>query len=109
MVNQGDIIKINFNPQSGHEQAGNRPAVVVSNSVFNMKTRMAIVCPITNTDNGFPLHIPLVNMETTGFVLCEHIRSLDVDSRGYVKIESMPKNLLKKVLDVVFAEIETNP
>ncbi len=59
MVNQGTIIKINFNPQAGHEQAGYRPAVDVSNNVFNRKTNLTIVCPITNTNNQFPLHIPL--------------------------------------------------
>lgn len=53
MVKQGSIIKINFNPQSGHEQAGYRPALVVSNDFFNKKTNMTIVCPITNTHNKF--------------------------------------------------------
>ncbi|MCD7777284.1 MAG: type II toxin-antitoxin system PemK/MazF family toxin [Clostridiales bacterium] len=59
MVVQGEIIKISFNPQSGHEQVGYRPAVVVSNNDFNKYTKMALVCPITNTNNSFPLHIPL--------------------------------------------------
>ena len=47
MVKQGDIIKINFNPQAGHEQAGYRPAVVVSNNLFNKITNLTFVCPIT--------------------------------------------------------------
>ncbi|MBP1592114.1 MAG: type II toxin-antitoxin system PemK/MazF family toxin, partial [Oscillospiraceae bacterium] len=55
MVNQGDIIKVNLNPQRGHEQAGYRPALVVSNDTFNTYAKLAIVCPITNTDNQFPL------------------------------------------------------
>lgn len=59
MVEQGTIIKVNFNPQAGHEQAGYRPSVVVSNNIFNKKTNLTIVCPITNTNNRFPLHIPL--------------------------------------------------
>ena len=59
MVKQGDIIKISFNPQSGHEQAGYRPAVVVSNNYFNNITKLAMVCPITNSPNEFPLHIKL--------------------------------------------------
>lgn len=53
MVKQGDIIKINFNPQVGHEQAGYRPAIVVSNNFFNEKTNLTIVCPITNTASDF--------------------------------------------------------
>ena len=82
MVKQGTIIKINFNPQSGHEQAGYRPAVVISNDVFNEKTKLSIVCPITNTDKHFPLHISLdERTNTTGVILCEHIKSLDLNSR----------------------------
>jgi len=65
MVKQGDIIKLNFDPQSGREQAGYRPAVVISNDIFNIKTNMEIVCPITNTNRSFPLHIPLDNRTTT--------------------------------------------
>ena len=82
MVKQGTIIKINFNLQSGHEQAGFRPAVVISNEVFNEKTKLSIVCPITNTNNHFPLHIPLDSRtKTTAGILCEHIKALDLNSR----------------------------
>ena len=108
MVKQGDIIKINFNPQAGHEQAGYRPALVISNDVFNQKTNLNIVCPITNTNNSFPLHVPLdARTSTTGVVLCEHIKSLDLNARSYRVVEQIPSDLLQKVLDIVFAEIET--
>lgn len=107
MVKQGTIIKINFNPQSGHEQAGYRPAVVISNNFFNQKARLAIVCPITNTKNNFPLHIPLDNRtKTTGMILCEHLKSLDLNSRTYQVIEELPKDILQNVIDVVYSEIE---
>lgn len=107
MVNQGDIIKVNFNPQKGHEQAGYRPAVVISNDIFNQKTNLVIVCPITNTNNKFPLHVPLnAKLQTTGVVLCEHIRTLDLLARNYIFVEKMPKDLLQKVIDITFAEIE---
>lgn len=110
MVRQGDIIKVNFNPQSGHEQAGYRPALVISNHFFNQKTNLTIVCPITNTNLRFPLHIPLDNRtETTGVILCEHVKALDLNARTYRVIERLPKNLLKKVIEVVFAEIEMLP
>lgn len=66
---QGDIIMMNFSPQSGHEQAGARPALIVSNDTFYKFTRMAVVCPITNTENGFPLHIKLdTRTKTTGVI-----------------------------------------
>ncbi|MDO4289490.1 MAG: type II toxin-antitoxin system PemK/MazF family toxin [Eubacterium sp.] len=107
MVKQGDIIKVNFNPQAGHEQAGYRPALVISNNFFNQKTNLTIVCPITNTNNQFPLHIPLDRRtKTTGVILCEHVRALDLNARAYSVVEQLPKDLLKTVIDVVFSEIE---
>jgi len=107
MVSQGDIIMLNFNPQVGHEQAGYRPALVISNNYFNLKTNMAIVCPITSTENNFPLHIPLDSRTSTkGFILCEHIKSLDINNRKYKIIEKIPQEILQKVIDVVIAEIE---
>ena len=107
MVKQGTIIKINFNPQSGHEQAGYRPAVVIRNNFFNQKAKLSIVCPITNTNNHFPLHIPLdERTQTTGVILCEHIKSLDLNSRTYQEIEELPKDILDRVIDVVYSEIE---
>ena len=110
MVKQGDIIKVNFNPQAGHEQAGYRPALVVSNDFFNQKTNLTIVCPITNTSNRFPLHIPLDSRTvTTGVVLCEHVKALDLKARPYKVVEQLPKDLLDKVVGVVFSEIEILP
>lgn len=107
MVKQGDIIKVNFNPQRGHEQAGYRPALVISNDTFNAQTHLAIVCPITNTNNHFPLHIPLDNRTaTTGVVLCEHLRTLDLNARPNNFIERIPDDILNKVINVIFAEIE---
>ena len=82
MVKQGDIIKVNFNPQAGHEQAGYRPALVISNDFFNQKANLTIVCPITNTSNRFPLHIPLDSRTvTTGVVLCEHVNPFGLHDR----------------------------
>lgn len=107
MVKQGEIIKVSFNPQSGHEQAGYRPAVVVSNDVFNSKTNLVLACPITNSDNKFPLHVPLDSRtETTGVILCEHIRALDINSRGYRSVEQLPRDILQQVSDIIFAEID---
>ena len=108
MVKQGTIIKINFNPQAGHEQAGYRPAVVISNNVFNEKTKLSIVCPITNTNNHFPLHIPLdERTKTSGVILCEHIKSLNLNSRTYQEVEKLPDDIFKQVIDIVYSEIES--
>lgn len=110
MVKQGDIIKINFDPQAGHEQAGYRPAIVISNDIFNQKTGLVIVCPITNTNNRFPLHIPLDDRtKTTGVILCEHLKALDINARTYKTVERLPDDLLVKVINTIFAEIEILP
>lgn len=107
MVKQGTIIKINFNPQAGHEQAEYRPAVVISNNTFNQKTNLSIVCPITNTNNQFPLHVSLDGRtKTTGVILCEHIKALDLKSRTFQEVEILPDDILEKVIDIVYAEIE---
>ena len=91
MVTQGSIIKINFCPQVGCETAGYRPAVVISNEIFNQKSRLSIVCPITNTVNNFPLHIPLDDRtKTTGVIMCEHVKSLDLRKRTYHVVEQLP-------------------
>lgn len=107
MVEQGKIIKVNFSPQSGHEQAGYRPAVVVSNNIFNNVTRLAMVCPITNTNNKFPLHVVLDGRTiTTGVVLCEHVRTLDLESRKFVVVEDLPDDILDEILEIISASIE---
>lgn len=106
MVKQGDIIKVNFNPQQGHEQAGYRPALVISNNEFNTRTNLAIVCPITNTNNNFPLHVSLdERTQTTGVVLCEHPKSFDLNARIYTYVENVPNDILRTVIDIVKAEI----
>ena len=107
MISQGDIILINLDPNKGHEQACKRPALVISNDTFNSRCNVVILCPITNTDNKFPLHIPLdERTRTSGMILCEHVRTLDINSRGYKVLEQIPSDLLSKVIDVVYAEIQ---
>lgn len=106
MVKQGDIIKLDFNPQIGHEQAGYRPAIVVSNNFFNEKTSMTLVCPVTNGSRSFPLHIPLdERTETTGMILCEQLKAVDLAHRKYNFVERLPDDLRKKVVEIVISEI----
>ena len=97
---QGDLIFLNFSPQSGHEQAGRRPSLVVSNKQFQKYTNgFAMVCPITNTKKPFPFHVSLderTNM--TGTIMCEQIKSLDLVARNAEYKETLPDDLLKEVL-----------
>jgi len=99
---QGDIITLDFDPQAGHEQKGHRPALVVSNNTFNRRTRIAIVCPITKTERGFPLHIPLDERSSfNGVVMCEQVKSLDITARNAVFEEKAPSDIVEEVLDVI--------
>ncbi|GHU39003.1 mRNA-degrading endonuclease [Spirochaetia bacterium] len=109
MVKQGDVIWLDFDPQAGHEQRGRRPALIVSNESFNNFSKLAIVCPITNRDKDHPFHIKLDNRtKTTGVILCDQVRTLDIDARNFEYIENVANDILLDVLDIVngFIEIE---
>ena len=104
---QGDIILLEFDPRAGHEQRGRRPAIVVSNNTFNRFTNLALVCPITNTERGFPLHIPLdKRTKTTGVIMCEQAKSLDLHARKAVFVEHAPADILDEAVDIVIAILE---
>jgi mRNA interferase MazF len=102
---QGDLIAITFDPQSGHEQKGRRPALVVSKILFNKSTGLVIVCPITNTERNFPFHIPLPEeSKLTGFVMVEQIKSVDFRARRAKRIEqNSDDEFLAEVLAILDA------
>lgn len=101
---QGDIIALTFDPQSGHEQKGRRPAFVVSKDLFNKSTGLAIVCPIANTERGFPFHVPLPkDSKLTGFIMVEQVKSVDFHARGAKCIEHSNVELLSEVLSLLDA------
>ena len=101
---QGDIIAITFDPQSGHEQKGRRPAFVVSKDIFNRSTGMAIVCPVTNTKRDYPFHVPIPkNSKLTGFIMVEQVKSVDFRSRLAKRIERGKDELLSEVLSILDA------
>jgi mRNA interferase MazF len=101
---QGDIIAITFDPQSGHEQKGRRPAFVVSKDLFNQSTGLAIVCPITNTERGFPFHVPIPeDSNLTGFIMVEQVKSVDFRARRAKRIEHGNDELLSDVLSLLDA------
>ncbi len=103
---QGDLVTLDFDPQSGHEQKGRRPAIVVSKDAFNKATGMAICCPITNTDRRVPFHVPLSGRTSlTGFVMCEQVKSLDFRARNMRLIERAPQELLDDVLAIIDASV----
>jgi mRNA interferase MazF len=109
MVKQGDVVWLDFDPQAGREQWGRRPALIVSNNTFNEISNIAIVCPISNTENYRPYVVKLdKRTKTTGIVLCNQIKSVDLKARKYEYIEKLPKDILEEIVDLInsFTEIE---
>jgi len=107
MIKQGSIIMLDLNPTKGHEQAGYRPALVVSNADFNHASNLIWVCPITNTNRGKPMDVPLKGTETTGCVLCEHVRAFDLTNRGYkLTGDIADKETLFQVTDIVQGAVD---
>ena len=101
---QGDFITVTFDPQSGHEQRGRRPGLVVSKDRFNRGTGLAIVCPVTNTQRDFPFHVPVpTDSRLTGFVMVEQVKSIDFRSRSARRIGGASDGLLAEVLSVLDA------
>ena len=105
MIKQGDIIKLNLDPTKGHEQAGYCPVLVISNSPFSQASNMFLVCPITNTDRRNPLHVRLEGLVTTGFVMCDQVRAVDVRVREYRVIENVDADTLWEVCDIVIGSV----
>jgi mRNA interferase MazF len=101
---KGDFVSVSFDPQSGHEQKGRRPAIVVSNTLFNKGAGLAIVCPITRTDRHFPFHVPVENdPHLTGFIMVEQVKSIDFRARKIKLIGKASQDVLEEVLSILDA------
>lgn len=106
---QGDIVYLDFDPQAGHEQKGRRPALVVSNNLFNRVSNLTMVCPITHTDRGHPFHVRLDGRtKTDGVILCDQSRMLDLNSRRASFEEKAPADISAEVVDLIHSFIEIN-
>ena len=105
-IKQGDIVKIDLNPTKGHEQAGYRPVLVINNASHSRASNMMIVCPITNTDRKTPMHVRLDGLLTTGFVMCDQVRAIDIRAREYKIIETVAKETLWEVCDIVHGSVD---
>jgi mRNA interferase MazF len=101
---QGDFVVVSFDPQSGHEQKGRRPALVVSKTLFNRHTGMAMLCPITNTHRGYPFHVAVpAGSKLTGYIMVEQIKSVDYASRKAKFVVRAPRATLDEVLGILDA------
>ena len=101
---RGDVVWISFNPQAGHEQAGRRPALVLSPLAYNSKVGLALLCPITHQIKGYPFEVSLPEgLPVQGVVLADQIKSLDWKVRHLEPLGTAPST----VVDEVLAKLET--
>ena len=99
---RGDAIWIDFTPQTGHEQAGRRPAVVLSPQSYNGKTGLAILCPITSQVKGYPFEVAIpTGLGVAEVILADQVKSMDWRARHATLISALPTNLLDAVLERV--------
>ena len=99
---KGDFITLSFDPQAGHEQKGRRPALIISNYLFNQATGLAIACPITNTDRKIPFHLPVPSTSSlTGLVMVEQVKSIDYRARNARFVEKAVSEFVEDVIALV--------
>lgn len=95
---RGDIVWLDFNPRTGREQAGHRPAIAISPHQFNAISSLVFVCPITSKVKGFSFEVLLPeDMQTQGVVLIHHFRSVDWKTRKIKFIEAAPTLVIEEI------------
>lgn len=96
---RGHVVRITLNPQAGHEQAGRRPAVVISPAAYNDKVSLAILCPLTSQIKGYPFEVRIPpGLAVTGVVLADQVKSLDWRAREAEFICMLPEVTVVEVL-----------
>lgn len=107
---RGDIVWLNFTPQSGHEQAGKRPAFVVSPAVYNKKVGLALFCPITSQVKGYPFEVSIPEgCGIHGVILSDQLKSLDWNTRNAKFIVKSPVLITEEVIRKITTLIQYNP
>lgn len=94
---RGDLVWVDFNPTRGREQAKVRPAIVVSPKNYNEKTSLAIMCPITSVQKGYPFEVAVKDKQVSGVILSDHVRSLDWKARNVKFIAKAKSKVITEV------------
>ncbi len=96
---RGDAVWIQFDPQAGHEQRGHRPALVLSPASYNGRTGLAILCPITSQQKGYPFEVRLPDeLKLSGVILADQIKSFDWRTRRASFICKVPQATMDEVI-----------
>jgi len=95
---RGSLVWLHFSPQAGSEQAGRRPAIVLTTAPYHRRSRLAIVCPITSREKGWPMEVKLPDgLPVSGVVLVDHVRSIDREARGMEIVGAAPRDVLDEI------------
>ena len=104
VLRKGDFVELSFRPEHAHEQHGRRPALVVSNDLFQRATGLCVLCPITRADRKHPFHVSIpAGLGVDGVVLTDQVRSVDARTRGARCLGRAPDALLDEVLAILDA------
>ena len=104
---RGDLVWLQFNPQAGHEQAGHRPALVISPSSYNRRVGLALCCPVTSQVKGYPFEVLLpAGLGVEGAVLSDQLKSLDWRVRKARRIASAPADVLEETVGKILALVD---
>lgn len=107
---RGELVWLSFDPQAGHEQAGRRPAVVVSPRAYNGKSGLALVCPVTRRSKGYPFEVALPEGgEVTGVVLADQVRAVDWRARRAQAVSTLPAAALSELIGKLCLLIAEHP
>lgn len=95
---RGEIVWLHFDPQAGHEQAGRRPALVISPQAYNSRVGLALVCPLTSRIKGYPFEVVLPPEQSAqGAILCDQLKSLDWRARAAASFDRVSPEILDEV------------
>ncbi|HXB55554.1 MAG TPA: endoribonuclease MazF [Vicinamibacteria bacterium] len=104
---RGEIVWLEFNPQAGHEQAGRRPALVVSPGSYNRRVGLALFCPVTSQVKGYPFEVALPpGLEVQGAILSDQVKSLDWRVRRARQICRVPRSVLDETMGRILALVD---
>jgi len=105
--NRGDAVWLNLNPQSGREQSGRCPVLIISPLAYNQKVGLAIICPITNQAKGYTFEIEIPKgLKVKGVILSDHIKSADWRTRNIEFICGIPEFVVEEVIEKLSALLE---
>ena len=104
---RGDLVWLEFNPQTGHEQAGKRPALIISPLAYNRVVGLALLCPVTSKVKNYPFEVKLPEKsKIQGVILSDQVKSLDWQMRKVSFIEKVRKDILEEVIEKLLVLIK---